>query len=128
VDSDPAMAALAELLEAERGLADEEEPALVQRADGGRLWLLWFAIGATDEICRLTQRNAETARNHLFRRVVSLIFNDGVRSEINPILADRQMIEVFETAGIKAVQACMNGETRLGFYLDALRSLGEHRC
>jgi len=128
LDADPALAALAELLQAERALAENEEPALVERADSGRLWLLWFAIGATDEICRLTQRHAETDRNHVFRRVVSLIFNDGVRSEIDPILADRQVIELFETAGIKAVQACLNGETRLGYYRDALRTAAGHHC
>jgi hypothetical protein len=127
-DRDPALFALAELLDSERALAASEDPGLVERADSGRLWLLWFAIGATDEICRLTQRRAETDRNQVFRQVVSLIFNEGVRSEMNPILADRHMIELFEAAGIRAVQACMSGETRLGYYLDALRTATGQRC
>jgi hypothetical protein len=55
-------------------------------------------------------------------RLVSLIFSDGVRSEVNPVLADRRLIELFETAGAHAVRACLSGETRLGYYLDALRT------
>jgi hypothetical protein len=122
VADDPAMLALAELLDAERTLASTEQPALVDRADAGRMWLLWFAIGATDEVCQLTGRRTERERNLVFRRVVSLIFSDGVRSEVNPVLADRRLIELFETAGAHAVRACLSGETRLGYYLDALRT------
>jgi Holliday junction resolvase len=51
-----------------------------------------------------------------------LIFSDGVRSDVNPVLADRRLIELFETAGARAVRACLSGETRLGYYLDALRT------
>ena len=78
------MLALAELLDAERTLATIEQPVLVERTDAGRMWLLWFAIGATDEVCQLTGRRTERERNQVFRRVVALIFGDGVRSEINP--------------------------------------------
>ena len=119
---DPALLALAELLDAERTLATMEQPVLVDRADAGRMWLLWFAIGATDEVCRLTERHTEQERNQVFRRVVALIFSDGVRSDINPVLADRRLIELFETAGARAVRACLSGETRLGHYLEALRA------
>jgi hypothetical protein len=126
--NDPALFALAELLESERLLAASEAPDLVERADAGRLWLLWFAIGATDEVCKLTQRRSENERNDVFRQVVSMIFNDGVRSDVNPILADRELIELFERAGSRAVQACMTGETRLGYYLEALRTGLGHRA
>jgi hypothetical protein len=119
---DPALLALAELLDAERTLATMEQPVLVDRADAGRMWLLWFAIGATDEVCRLTERHTEYERNQVFRRVVALIFSEGVRSDINPVLADRRLIELFETAGGRAVRACLSGETRLGHYLEALRA------
>ena len=121
------MLALAELLDAERTLATVVEPSLVERADAGRMWLLWFAIGATDEVCRLTGRRTEPDRNQVFRRVVALIFSDGVRSDVNPVLADRRLIELFESAGSRAVRACLSGETRLGYYLDALRTAsGQH--
>jgi hypothetical protein len=103
-------------------LATTEQPLLVERADAGRMWLLWFAIGATDEVCQLTGRHAERERNQVFRRVVALIFNDGVRSDVNPVLADRRLIELFETAGARAVRACLSGKTRLGYYHDALRT------
>jgi len=73
---DPALLALAELLDAERTLATMEQPVLVDRADAGRMWLLWFAIGATDEVCRLTERHTEHERNQVFRRVVALIFSE----------------------------------------------------
>jgi hypothetical protein len=122
------MLALAELLDAERTLATIEEPLLVERADAGSMWLLWFAIGATDEVCRLTGLRTEPERNQLFRRVVALIFSDGVRSDVNPVLADRRLIELFESAGSRAVRVALSGETRLGYYLDALRTAtGQHR-
>ena len=72
------MLALAELLDAERTLATVEEPLLVERADTGRMWLLWFAIGETDEVCRLTGHHAEGDRNQVFRRVVALIFSMAI--------------------------------------------------
>jgi hypothetical protein len=124
---DPAMLALAELLDAERTLATIEQRGLVERTDAGRMWLLWFAIGATDEVCQLTGRCTERERNEVFRRVVALIFSEGVRSEVNPVLADRRLIELFETAGTRAVRACLSGETRLGYYLDALRTAADRR-
>lgn len=121
------MLALAELLDAERTLATVEEPSLVERADTGRMWLLWFAIGVTEEVCRLTGRCSETDRNQVFRRVVALIFSEGVRSDVNPVLADRRLIDLFESAGSRAVRTCINGETRLGYHFDALRTAtGQH--
>ena len=101
-----------------------EEAALVEQCDPGRVWFLWFAIGATDAICTLVRRDAESERNQLFRHVVSLIFSGGVRSEIDPVLADRDFIEHFETAGARAVEACWRGDPRLGYYVTALRKMG----
>jgi hypothetical protein len=120
---DPALTALMELLESERDKAMLEEPALVARCDPGRVWFLWFAIGATDEICRLIRRVDESERNDLFRQVVSLIFSGGVRSGTDPVLADRSLVELFESAGADAVQACLEEEPHLGFYVDALRKV-----
>jgi hypothetical protein len=116
------MAALTELLESELDQALTEEPALVERHDPGRVWLLWFAIGATDEICRLLQRDTNSEGNRLFRQVVSVIFGGGVRSTVNPGRASKRLIELFESAGAEAVQACMKGDSRLGYYVNALRA------
>ena len=96
---DPAVHALTELLHSELALAVVEEPALLDRVDSGRVWLLWFAIGATEEVCDMVQRVTERERNLVFRQVVGTIFDDGVRSKMNPVEADR----------------------RLGYYLEALR-------
>lgn len=118
---DPAVQALTELLHSELALAIVEEPALLDRVDSGRVWLLWFAIGATEEVCDMVQRETERERNLVFRQVVGAIFDDGVRSKMNPVQADRRLIEVFESAGAEAVRACMRGDRRLGYYLEALR-------
>lgn len=119
--SDPAVAALVELLESERDLALAEERGLVERFDPGQVWLLWFAIGATDEICRLIERDPQDEGTRIFRQLVGVIFGRRVRSETNPVLADRRLIELFERAGAEAVRDCMRGEARLGHYLEALR-------
>ena len=119
---DPAVIALLELIQSERARAALEEPELAEQADPGRAWLLWFAIGATDAVCSLVQRDADGERDRIFRQVVSVIFGGGgVRSGVDPIKADRRLIELFESAGAEAVQACMRGEKRLGYYLEALR-------
>ena len=119
---DPAVLALTALIQSELARAALEEPDLAERGDPGRVWLLWFAIGATDAVCSLLQRDADSERDRVFRRVVSVIFGGGrVRSSIDPIRADRRLIELFETAGAEAVQACMRGDRRLGYYLEALR-------
>ncbi len=119
---DPAVDALLELIQSERARATVEEPQLVERVDSGRVWLLWFAIGATDAVCSLVKREADGERDTVFRRVVSVIFGgERVRSSVDPLQADRRLIELFESAGAEAVQACMRGEKRLGYYLEALR-------
>lgn len=119
---DPAVDALLELIQSERARATLEEPELVERVDSGRVWLLWFAIGATDAVCSLVKREADGERDKVFRRVVSVIFGgERVRSSVDPLQADRRLIELFESAGAEAVEACMRGEKRLGYYLEALR-------
>ena len=119
---DPAVVALLELIQSERARAALEEPELVEQVDSGRVWLLWFAIGATDAVCSLVQREADGERDKVFRQVVNVIFGgERVRSSIDPLQADRRLIELFESAGAEAVQACMRGEKRLGYYLEALR-------
>ena len=119
---DPAIEALTQLLESERDLALADEPALVECADPGRVWLLWFAIGATDEICKVVQRDVNGEGNELFRQVVSMVFGGGARSAGNPVVADKHLIDLFESSGAEAVRACMRGDSGLGFYLAALRS------
>jgi hypothetical protein len=119
---DPAVDALLELIQSERARATLEEPELVERVDSGRVWLLWFSIGATDAVCSLVQRDADGERDKVFRQVVSVIFDgERVRSCVDPLQADRRLIELFESAGAEAVRACMQGEKRLGYYLEALR-------
>ncbi len=114
---DPAVAALTELIDSERARVTLEE-----QADPGRVWLLWFAIGATEAVCRMVERETDAERNSVFRQVVSVIFGgDGVRSAADPVHANQALIELFESAGAEAVEACMRGEKRLGYYLEALR-------
>ncbi len=118
---DPAAQALVQLIESERMLARLEESELVRQQDPGQVWLLWFAIGATDEICRYSQRRDELQRNNVFREVVGLIFGQGVQSAVNPIDVSSQLIDLFESAGAEAVRACMRGDRKLGYYLEALK-------
>jgi hypothetical protein len=125
-DADPAIDALTELLESERALARAEEPGLLNRCDPGQVWLLWFAIGATDEICRIAQRLAEYERNQVFRHVVGTIFGQGVQAGASPVLAAQDLIELFESAGTEAVRACMRGDRKLGYYLEALKVSSRH--
>jgi hypothetical protein len=50
-----------------------------------------------------------------------------MRSDVSPVLADRQLIELFESADSRAVRACRSGETWLGYYLDSLpTATGQH--
>ncbi len=125
----PAVTALGELIESERELAEREEPGLAGQADPGRVWLLWFAIGATEAVCDLVGFHADPQRNHVFRQVVSLIFDDhGIRSAVHPVEHDKRLIELFESAGAEAVAACMRGDRKLGYFLEALRVSGLRPC
>lgn len=124
---DPAVVALVQLLASERDEAQIEDPALVERTDPSRLWLLWFAIGATVEVCNLVRREGDEERNEIFRHVIRVIFDGGGGRTTAPRTvaseaADRSLIGLFESAGAEAVRSCMRGETRLGYYLEALRS------
>lgn len=119
--TDPALEALVELLTSERNRAVDEQPDLVAKADPGRLWLLWFAIGATLEACMLLDRDTEAERNALFRAVADQMFQAGVRSDCDPIAADRRLIDLFESAGAAAVRACTRGDGSPGYYLAGLR-------
>lgn len=123
----PAIAALTELIRSESALASQEEPDLAAQRDPGHLWLLWFAIGATDAVCQLVGREADSERNVVFRQVVNVIFGDErVRSSVDPVSADKRLIELFESAGAEAVMACVRGDKRLGYYLEALRVSAGH--
>jgi hypothetical protein len=118
---DPALEALIQLLESERNRAVGDRPELVSKADPGQLWLLWFAIGATLEVCQLLGREGESARNELFQQVSGRIFPSGIHSACDPSLADPRLVDLFESAGAAAVQACIRGDERLGYYLAGLR-------
>ena len=118
---DPALEALIQLLESERNQAAADRPDLVAKIDSGHLWLLWFAIGATLEVCWMLGREADREGNELFRQIADRIFPSGVRSACDPIRADRRLIDLFESAGAAAVQACIRGDERLGYYLAGLR-------
>lgn len=119
--TDPALEALVELLSSELDRALDERPQMVSQTDPGRLWLLWFAIGATLEMCTLLGRETDVERNALFRGVADSVFREGVRSDSDPIAADRRLIDLFESAGAAAVQACLRGDRRPGYYLAGLR-------
>lgn len=119
---DPAVAGLTELIGMEFERAEIEEPALVEAADPGRVWLLWFSIGATDAVCDLAGRRTDTERDSVFRHVVGAIFKgEPVQSQVDPVQADRRLIDLFESAGAEAVLACIRRDRRLGYYLEALR-------
>jgi len=119
---DSVVAGLTELIGSEYRRAARTEPELVDEADAERVWLLWFAIGATDAVCDLVGRDADAQRDAVFREVVSAIFNgEGVRSSVDPVQADRRLIELFESAGAEAVSACVRSDRKLGYYLEALR-------
>ncbi len=122
---DPAVVALTQLLASEREEAQRVEPVLVEQHDPSRLWLLWFAIGATVEVCQLVRRRGDGERNEVFRHVIRSVFDGALRPAVDgqgpQELANRRTIEAFESAGAEAVRACMRGDTRLGYYLDALR-------
>jgi hypothetical protein len=118
----PAVAAVTELINAECERVNLEEPELSEQVDPGRVWLLWFAIGATDAACDLVGCRLDAYRNHVFRQVVSAMFNGhAVRSGSNPVESDKRLIGLFESAGSEAVAACMRGDRKLGYYLEALR-------
>jgi hypothetical protein len=118
----PAVAALTELVQAECERVAMEESELAEQADPGRVWLLWFAIGATDAACELVGCHLNEQRNEVFRQVVGVIFNGhGLRPGTSPIDSDKRLIELFESAGSEAVAACMRGDRKLGYYLEALR-------
>ena len=118
----PAVAAVTELINAECERVSLEEPELAAQADPGRVWLLWFAIGATDAACDLVGCRIDRQRNDVFRHVVSVIFNGhGVRSGSSRVESDKRLIGLFESAGSEAVAACMRGDRKLGYYLEALR-------
>jgi hypothetical protein len=120
--TNPAEEALTRLLQTELAQARADAPALVEQCDPGRVWLLWFSIGATEEICRLTQHRGNDARDRMFRHVVATIFGDGTRSQSHPAKSPSRLIELFETAGSEAIRACMRGDTSLGYYLGALKA------
>jgi hypothetical protein len=120
-ESDPAAEALIELLDSEHMQALDQRPDLVSKVDPGRLWLLWFAIGATIEVCTRLGREVDREGNQLFRQVAGRVFIGGIQSGCDPILADSRLIDLFESAGAAAVAACMRGDERLGYYLAGLR-------
>lgn len=125
--ADAAVVALGELITAERELVELEAPGLAAATDPGRVWLLWFSIGATEAVCDLVGLHADLERNGVFRQVVSQIFGDrALHSPVNPVEHDKRLIELFESAGAEAVAACMRGDRKLGYLLEALRIKGRH--
>jgi len=120
--ADPALDALVQLLGSELNRALDERPHLVSQADPGRLWLLWFAIGATLEVCSVLGRDSDAERSALFRGVSDSVFRTGVRSDIDPIAAEQRLIDLFESAGVAAAQAFLRGDRHPGYYLAGLRA------
>ena len=83
---DPAVEALTQLIASEYDLALLQEPALLARSDPGRLWLLWFAIGATFEVCDLLGRDSKNERDALFLHVADLFFRAWSNCSSQPVL------------------------------------------
>ena len=126
---DSAVAGLSELIGAELEQALASEPHLLDAVDPGRVLLLWYAVGATAAVCRMTDRNSDAESDAIFRTVVARIFDGrGARADLDPTRADHHLIELFESAGAEAVAARMRGDTRLGYYVEALRSSAPGRC
>lgn len=119
---DPAIAGLSELIGAELERALTSEPELLAEVDPGRVLLLWYAVGATAAVCQMTGRTSDVESDAVFRTVVARIF-DGrdARADLDPTRADHRLIDLFESAGAEAVAACMRGDTKLGYYVEALR-------
>jgi hypothetical protein len=110
------------LLGSELEQALTAEPGLVEEADPGRVLLLWYTVGATAAVCQMTGRTDDAESDAVFRTVVARIFDGcGTRAGLDSARADLGLIELFESAGAEAVAACMRGDTRLGYYLEALR-------
>jgi hypothetical protein len=120
--ADPAVEALTQLIESERDRALQEEPELAATQDPGQLWLQWFAIGATFEVCALLERHADEYRDQVLRQVGALVFGDDIQSDVDPARAEPHLRELFESAGADAVQACMQGDGGMGHYLAGLRA------
>lgn len=120
--TDPAIAGLSELIGAELEQALTSEPDLLEEVDPGRVLLLWYAVGATAAVCRMTGRTSDVESDAVFRTIVARIF-DGrdVRADLDPTCAGHDLIDLFESAGAEAVAACMRGDARLGYYVEALR-------
>jgi len=119
---DLAIAGLSELIGAELERALVSEPQLLAELDPGRVLLLWYAVGATAAVCQMTDRTSDAESDAIFRTVVARIFDGrGARADLDPTRADHRLIELFESAGAEAVAARMRGETKLGYYVEALR-------
>ena len=124
ITDDPAMQALAELLDAERTLAttsNRRSSSAPTPADVAAV-----VRDRRDRRSLPTHRASHRARA---QRGVSprggADFQRWRALEVNPVLADRRLIDLFETAGARAVRACLSGETRLGYYLEALHTAAE---
>lgn len=119
--ADPAVEALTQLIESERDRALQEEPELVTAQDPGQLWLRWFAMGATLEVCALLERHADEYRDQVLRQVGALVFGDGIPPDVDPDRAEAHLRDLFESAGANAVRACMQGDGGMSHYLAGLR-------
>jgi len=75
-----------------------------------------------------SERESDGERSQVFRGVVCTIFGGGVHSDVDPVVADKCLIDRFESAGAEAIRACMRGDEGLGHYLTALRRSGGYHC
>lgn len=119
------------LLVNEKNDAWRQLPELVRRLDPDGAHLLWFAIGAIDGLCRHLDGDGRGLREELFSRAAQLIFagcggEQGYRPGSGST-ADSKSIELFESIGRHAAQACLRRESSSFFYGSALTVLGQQR-
>ena len=126
---DPTAQALVMLLDAERGTAQVECPSLVSEFDPDQVLLLWFAVGASSAMSRVVDRPSDSSHEEILEHALGTVL-EGSGCQTDSSLdrctdRDCRVYELFENAGRQAVQACLVGEARLSYYLDALSRYAE---
>lgn len=117
------------LLDAERSMARVERPRLVSECDPDQILLLWFAIGASNAMCRVVDRPSDSSHEEILDHALGTVFErTGFQPESGLGRCTGHgpgAYELFEQAGREAVRACLVGDARLSYYLDALSRYAE---
>ena len=117
------------LLDAERSTAQIERPGLIFDFDPDQVLLLWFAIGASNAMCRVVDRPSDSSDEEILEHALATVFEPaGFQRESGLSRCTGHgpsAYELFEQAGREAVRACLVGDARLSYYLDALSRYAE---